>query len=103
MNLPLVKTVDILASLGKDRKNGQVLIGFALETHHEEAFGRKKLVDKNADMIVLNSLNEAGAGFGHDTNKVTFLYKDGRSRSLELQSKTAVAKDIVDAIIELNP
>jgi phosphopantothenoylcysteine decarboxylase/phosphopantothenate--cysteine ligase len=95
------KTTDILGSLGQMKKEGQLLVGFALETQHEEEYARKKLEAKNADLIVLNSLNDPGAGFGHDTNQVTIFYKDGRSRKLGLQSKTALAKDIVDAITEL--
>ena len=61
----------------------------------------KKLKEKNADLIVLNSLNDNGAGFGHDTNKVTLFYKDGTERLIELKSKTALAVDLVDAITEL--
>ena len=74
-------------------------MGFALETEEEEANARKKLAAKNFDLIVLNSLNDAGAGFGHDTNKVTII--DSRaSRTFDLKSKKEVAHDIVEAIIE---
>ena len=74
-------------------------MGFALETEEEEANALKKLESKNFDLIVLNSLNDAGAGFGHDTNKVTIM--DGKKKATyELKSKTEVAKDIVQAILE---
>ncbi len=102
MNLDLVKTNDILGSLGSKKQKGQLLVGFALETNNEEAYAKKKLAGKNADLIVLNSLNDQGAGFGHDTNKVTLFYHDGRQKQLDLQSKKAIARDIVDSIIELN-
>jgi phosphopantothenoylcysteine decarboxylase/phosphopantothenate--cysteine ligase len=101
MTLTLKKTTDILAGLGKLKKDKQVLVGFALETSNEADNASKKLKEKNADLIVLNSLNDAGAGFGHDTNKVTLFFRDGQQRSIELKSKTGIAKDIVDSIIEL--
>ncbi|TCZ73004.1 bifunctional phosphopantothenoylcysteine decarboxylase/phosphopantothenate--cysteine ligase CoaBC [Flaviaesturariibacter aridisoli] len=101
LTLTLKKTADILGTLGKQKKDGQVLVGFALETENEEAHARQKLERKGADLLVLNSLNDAGAGFGTDTNKVTLFYKDGRQRPLPLQSKTDVARSIVDAITEL--
>lgn len=99
--IALKKTKDILGSLGKTKTNGQVLVGFALETEDEKANAQKKLEEKNADLIVLNSLKDEGAGFGHDTNKVTFFFNDGREKQIELKSKSALAKDIVDAIIEI--
>ncbi|HVK98056.1 MAG TPA: bifunctional phosphopantothenoylcysteine decarboxylase/phosphopantothenate--cysteine ligase CoaBC [Flavisolibacter sp.] len=95
------KTADILASLGKNKKNGQILVGFALETNNEEENALKKLKDKKADLMVLNSLNDIGAGFKSDTNKITIFYKDGKKKEYELKSKSAVAHDIVDSIIEL--
>jgi len=97
----LKRTKDILASLGKTKLNGQVLVGFALETDNEEENAVKKLKEKNADLIVLNSLNDEGAGFGHDTNKATFYFKDGGQKQVELKSKKALAKDIVDSITEI--
>lgn len=97
----LKKTKDILAGLGADKQDGQVLVGFALETHNEKEAALKKLKDKNADLIVMNSLQDEGAGFGHDTNKVVFYFKNGREEPQILQSKTALAKKIVDAIIDL--
>ena len=103
MSIGLIRTEDILASLGKRKINGQVLVGFALETDNEEAHALKKLKEKNADLIVLNSMNDKGAGFGHDTNQVTLLFSKGGQRKIELKSKQALAKDIADAIIELHP
>ncbi len=98
--LELTKTHDIAASLGKMKSNGQVIIGFALETEQEQANAAKKLESKNFDLIVLNSLNDKGAGFGHDTNKITILDRQQKSRTFELKSKKEVAHDIVEAIIE---
>lgn len=98
-NLELTKTKDILKSLGQQKNEGQVLVGFALETNDEKNNARKKLEEKNADMIVLNSLNDAGAGFGHATNRVTIFGKDGTEKAFELKTKEDVAKDIVDTII----
>jgi phosphopantothenoylcysteine decarboxylase / phosphopantothenate---cysteine ligase len=97
----LVKTKDILASLGQLKKPGQVLVGFALETDNESANARKKLEEKNADLIVLNSLRDAGAGFGHDTNQVTLFYRDGKEQHFGLRSKAELAADIVDALHEM--
>lgn len=91
-------TEDILASLGKYKKNTQLLIGFALETDDEFQNAKKKLEKKNLDMIVLNSLRDKGAGFGTDTNKVSILKKDGSYHTFELKSKDAVAEDIVSEI-----
>lgn len=102
LQLTLVKNPDILAHLGSIKTADQVLVGFALETTDELVNARKKLKKKNADMIVLNSLKEEGAGFGHDTNKVNILYRDGRVTALPLQSKTGIAKSIVDCILSLN-
>src|SRR5690606_41486888 len=95
----LTRTTDIAATLGKRKHNGQILVGFALETENEEANALKKLKSKNFDLIVLNSLNDPGAGFGHDTNKVTFM--DGKNKTtFDLKRKEEVAGDIVQAIIE---
>jgi len=99
LTIELQKTRDILKSLGEKKRQGQVLIGFALETNNEKENAKEKLVRKNADMIVLNSLNDKGAGFAHDTNKVTVLKKDNTEVDIPLQSKTAVAHDILDIII----
>jgi phosphopantothenoylcysteine decarboxylase / phosphopantothenate---cysteine ligase len=101
LTIPLKRTEDILATLGKTKKQNQLLVGFALETENEKEHAIKKLESKNADMIVLNSLKDDGAGFGKDTNKVTLFYRGGKERPFTAKSKTEVAKDIVDAIIEL--
>ena len=100
-DLKLQKTRDILQALGEIKKDRQILVGFALETENEIINARKKLEQKNADMIVLNSLKDEGAGFKKDTNKITLLKKSGEERKFETKSKQLVAKDIVDSIIEL--
>ncbi len=100
LSLELVKTKDILKSLGERKKNNQIVIGFALETTNEEKHAIEKMSSKNADMIVLNSLNDAGAGFGHDTNKVTVFKNDGVSVALPIQSKEETARSIIDIIIQ---
>ncbi len=101
LNLKLTRTKDLLAALGKIKEPWQTLIGFALETENEVDNARKKLNGKNADMIVLNSLRDEGAGFGHDTNKITILKRDGSVVPLELQSKSDAAVAIVDHITQL--
>ncbi len=100
LTLELTKTHDIAASLGKLKHNGQLIVGFALETNQEMENAIKKLDSKNFDLIVLNSLNDAGAGFGHDTNKITIIDRQHKSTSFALKDKKAVAKDIVHAIID---
>jgi phosphopantothenoylcysteine decarboxylase/phosphopantothenate--cysteine ligase len=100
LTLELTKTPDIAASLGKMKHNGQVIVGFALETEHEQANAIKKLENKNFDLIVLNSLNDKGAGFGHDTNKITIINRDQKVTSFSLKDKREVARDIVRSIIE---
>ena len=99
--LELFRTKDILLTLGEKKKAGQILVGFALENNNEAAYARKKLKAKNADMIVLNSLNDAGAGFGFDTNQVTIFEKNGTEIPYGKKSKQQVARDIVDRIIKL--
>jgi phosphopantothenoylcysteine decarboxylase / phosphopantothenate---cysteine ligase len=101
LTITLKKTKDILGSLGKTKSNKQILVGFALETENEKGNAQKKLVEKNADLIILNSLKDEGAGFGHDTNKVVLFFKNETEKQIELKSKSALAKDIVDAIIEI--
>lgn len=96
LSLSLTPNPDIAASLGKIKKFGQLTIGFALETNNEEFNAMKKMEEKNFDFIVLNSLNDQGAGFGHDTNKVTILSRDGKKQSFSLKSKNEVARDIVE-------
>jgi phosphopantothenoylcysteine decarboxylase/phosphopantothenate--cysteine ligase len=100
--LQLVKTKDILQSLGAGKKNGQVLAGFALETTNEKEYAISKLRKKNLDMIVMNSLKDAGAAFGFDTNKITIFEKGGTEYSFGVKSKREVAKDIVDTLIRLH-
>jgi phosphopantothenoylcysteine decarboxylase/phosphopantothenate--cysteine ligase len=98
MELRLTKTKDILKELGLLKKQHQVLVGFALETNNEKANALQKLQSKNADLIVLNSLQDAGAGFGYDTNKITVFDKTGEEISYPVKSKSEVAADIVDLI-----
>ncbi|HEY3404650.1 MAG TPA: bifunctional phosphopantothenoylcysteine decarboxylase/phosphopantothenate--cysteine ligase CoaBC [Ohtaekwangia sp.] len=100
LTITLTKTRDIAASLGKLKHNGQVIVGFALETENEQTNALKKLEAKNFDLIVLNSLNDKGAGFGHDTNKITIMDKNNQIKNFDLKDKKAVAKDIVQAILE---
>jgi phosphopantothenoylcysteine decarboxylase/phosphopantothenate--cysteine ligase len=99
LTIELEKTQDILATLGEKKKN-QFLIGFALETENEVEHAKGKIKKKNLDLIVLNSLNDKGAGFGHDTNKVTFIDKYFNEFQMDLKSKEAVAQDIVNIIIK---
>ncbi|MEP7128484.1 MAG: bifunctional phosphopantothenoylcysteine decarboxylase/phosphopantothenate--cysteine ligase CoaBC [Chitinophagales bacterium] len=104
LNLSLIKTPDILRSLGEQKKNGQLLIGFALETANEIVNAKEKLRNKNLDMIVLNSLRHQGAGFQHDTNRITIIDKQEQLHSYDLKNKQEVAKDIVGFILKLmNP
>lgn len=99
-HIELTKTKDILKTLGEQKRPGQLLVGFALETVNEKEYALDKLQTKNADMIVLNSLNDEGAGFGHDTNKITIFEKNGREIAYERKPKQQVAKDIVDRIVD---
>ena len=99
--IELKKTKDILKSLGEKKSSKQVLVGFALETNNEREYALGKLKNKNADMVVMNSLNEKGAGFGMDTNKITIFDKSGKEFNYELMSKKEAAKNIVDTIIQL--
>lgn len=100
MTLELTKTPDIAASLGKVKHDNQFVVGFALETDQEQENALKKLESKNFDLIVLNSLKDEGAGFGHDTNKITIIDREHKITSFALKEKKAVAKDIVQTIIE---
>ena len=99
--IELKKTKDILKSLGEKKSSKQVLVGFALETNNEREYALGKLKNKNADMVVMNSLNDKGAGFGMDTNKITIFDKSGKEFNYDLMSKKATAKNIVDTIIQL--
>lgn len=96
--IQLKPTRDIAAELGKNKTGKQILVGFALETNDELANAFSKLQRKNLDFIVLNSMNDKGAGFGVDTNKITMIGKNNKPVFFELKSKTEVAKDIVDRI-----
>jgi phosphopantothenoylcysteine decarboxylase/phosphopantothenate--cysteine ligase len=98
LTIELEKTKDILASLGEIKKN-QFLIGFALETENEIENAKLKIQKKNLDLIVLNSLQDEGAGFGKPTNKITFINKNFKIEHMQLKSKEAVANDILNKVI----
>ena len=98
MILRLKPTKDIAAMLGKMKTEQQLLVGFALETTNEEQNAQGKLERKNFDYIVLNSLNDAGAGFRHDTNKITLIDRQGREE-FPLKSKSEVATDIINRLV----
>ncbi len=100
MTITLKPTQDIAAAMGNMKREEQVLVGFALETTDEHINATGKLERKNLDFIVLNSLKDKGAGFMHDTNKITIIEKTGSVTNYDLKPKTAVAKDIVDKIVE---
>ncbi|HBF87273.1 MAG TPA: bifunctional phosphopantothenoylcysteine decarboxylase/phosphopantothenate--cysteine ligase CoaBC [Bacteroidales bacterium] len=99
--LELIPTKDIALELGKMKKKNQLLIGFALETDNELENAKKKITSKNLDFIVLNSLKDTGAGFKHDTNKITIIDKNNNIEKFELKTKREVASDIVNKIIKL--
>jgi phosphopantothenoylcysteine decarboxylase/phosphopantothenate--cysteine ligase len=99
LSIELEKTKDILDSLGKAKKN-QYLIGFALETENEIENAKLKIQKKNIDLIVLNSLNDEGAGFGKPTNKITFINSDFTVEPMELKAKEEVAVDIINKVIQ---
>jgi phosphopantothenoylcysteine decarboxylase/phosphopantothenate--cysteine ligase len=100
-SIEVKKTTDILTTLGKSKRGNQILVGFALETNNEEENAIGKLKRKNLDFIVLNSLNDTGAGFKSDTNKVTIIDRDLHKTVFELKSKDGVARDICSKIVEL--
>ena len=102
LNISLEKTVDILAEMGNKKSDKQFIVGFALETDNEVENAKDKLKRKNLDMIVLNSLNNKGAGFQHNTNKITIIDKANNISNFELKDKSEVAKDVIDKIIELS-
>lgn len=99
-SIELVKTTDIARALGQQKRENQLMVGFALETDNEIANAKGKIQAKNLDMIVLNSLQDSGAGFGHDTNKISIIKKDDTIITFDLKSKQDVAQDIINAIIE---
>lgn len=100
-SLPLERTIDIAGTLGKKKRADQLHIGFALETNDGVANAQRKLDKKNFDLIVLNSLGEKGAGFGHGTNRITIYGSDGSHQAYDLKDKKEVAVDIVDYVVGL--
>ena len=101
LNIELKKTTDILKTLGEQKRSGQILVGFALETNNEEDNAVEKLKKKNLDFIVLNSLNDKGAGFKTDTNKITIIDHKLQKTVFDLKDKDEVAKDICNKVAEL--
>jgi phosphopantothenoylcysteine decarboxylase/phosphopantothenate--cysteine ligase len=99
MTIDLKKTTDIAATLGKEKREGQLLIGFALETEKELEYAADKLERKNLDYIVLNSLNDSGAGFAHDTNKISVIDKNKNVNHFPLKSKEDVAQDLLGIVL----
>ncbi len=99
-SIELTRTVDIAKETGKQKQKGQITVGFALETDNELENAKGKLISKNLDLIVLNSLKDSGAGFGHDTNKITILDRNTKLYTFELKSKHEVAIDILETIID---
>jgi phosphopantothenoylcysteine decarboxylase / phosphopantothenate---cysteine ligase len=99
LTLELIKNVDIAKAIGQTKRPGQFSVGFALETDNETANARAKLQSKNLDLIVLNSLQDEGAGFKHDTNKISIIERD-KITPFGLKPKTAVAQDIVTFIAQ---
>lgn len=99
-NIALTKTTDIAATLGSQKQPHQLIIGFALETDHELENAIGKIASKNLDFVVLNSLNDKGAGFAHDTNKISVIDKSGMVRAFDLKSKQAVAQDIMQIVVD---
>lgn len=102
LSIELEKTTDILATLGSQKTPQQLLVGFALETNDEVKHAKDKLIRKNLDFIVLNSLQDKGAGFAGDQNKVTIITKDGEQVSFDLKSKQDVALDVCNKILEMS-
>lgn len=100
--IELKPTSDIAARMGEMKQDNQVLVGFALETNNEMQNAQGKLARKNLDFIVLNSLNDKGAGFRTDTNKITIIDKHNKTTNFELKPKSEVAKDIVDYIVAMS-
>ena len=102
LTISLLKTTDILSEMALKKTAKQFVVGFALETENELENAKEKLKSKNLDMIVLNSLNNKGAGFEHNTNKITIIDKQNNIFDFELKDKSEVAKDIIAKIIELS-
>lgn len=101
LTISLEPTPDILAMLGKEKHGGQILVGFALETENALANAQEKMQRKNCDLMVMNSLADVGAGFGHDTNRVTIIDRQGNVTNFGLRSKAEVAIDILTHISQL--
>ena len=101
LSILLEQTQDIAGTLGNIKTKNQFTIGFALETNDEKANAKGKLHKKNFDFIVLNSLRDKGAGFKHDTNKISILHSDGNILEYPLKSKKAVATDIVNELVKI--
>ena len=102
MNIELTRNPDILAALGKDKKPGQLLCGFAMETQNLLDNAESKLRRKNCDMLVANSLRDKGAGFGTDTNVATLLFRDGHRETPPMMSKEALADLILDRLLAMS-
>ncbi|WP_435353832.1 bifunctional phosphopantothenoylcysteine decarboxylase/phosphopantothenate--cysteine ligase CoaBC [Emticicia sp. SJ17W-69] len=100
--IEMTKTTDIAATLGKEKKTGQIIVGFALETDNEFENAKGKLERKNFDFIVLNSLQDSGAGFRYDTNKIKIINRAGKVYNFELKTKKEVAMDILETIIKID-
>ncbi len=101
MSIELEKTPDIAAALGQQKREGQILVGFALETNNELENAVSKLKRKNLDFIVLNSLRDTGAGFSYDTNKVSIIFDENHVKEFDLKNKDDVARDIVNELVRL--
>ena len=100
LSISLTPTTDILKSMGEKKRADQLLVGFALETNDEVNRAKEKLERKNIDMIVMNSLNDEGAGFEFATNKVTIIDRNGKERAFDKKLKTEVARDVVDVMMD---
>ena len=100
LELRLTKNKDILKAAGESKRKDRILVGFALETNNERENALKKLKDKQLDMIVLNSMNDAGVGFGTESNKITIFDRHGNEFPFEAKTKKQVANDIVNTIIQ---
>jgi phosphopantothenoylcysteine decarboxylase/phosphopantothenate--cysteine ligase len=100
LNIELTKNPDILLWAGQEKTKYQYLVGFALETNNEIKNAKNKLIKKNLDLLILNSLNDKNAGFGHNTNKVTFIQSNNKLINFELKPKLEMAKDILNQIEE---
>jgi phosphopantothenoylcysteine decarboxylase/phosphopantothenate--cysteine ligase len=100
ISIQLTPNKDIAAEIGKMKKANQRVIGFALETDHEELNAKQKMEKKNLDFIVLNSLRDPGAGFKNDTNKVTIISRNGEKTEFPLKTKKEVAIDIINMVTE---